>query len=335
MELQQVNGQQELTTKQNTVNFVHKVTDMAIRVFSMRMAAGKIKEELATEEKEEKRKVESAEWNLKIMNENLKSEEKDYKDNYSTYWKFSSWDGMKIGCFPTTVFILGLAISMGIFLSDGDLAARIVADSFIAAYALFLLIFHTVYIIKYVGSKRGQLRSIQYCKDRVKQASEDLKRQEDEYNSFLNATFANGLKRIEELNMAANEIDEMLLKCYALNIVKPDYRNLVCLLILDNIFMNDKADTMREAMLLCDAELRHNELVGKLNEVVRAMRTLSKRLQGIDRVMNSIDTNISHISQEARRMTAAQEQIVYATESIQQSAENTDFFIAQYRTGAL
>lgn len=335
MELQKVNGQQELTTKQNTVNFVHKVTDMAIRVFSMLKAAEKIKEELATEEKKEKRKVESAEQKLKEMNSYLIENEWEYKDHYSTYWKFSFEDGMRIGWFPTVICILGLVISMGIFLSDGDLAARIVADSFIAAYALFLLIFHTVYIINYLVGKRRKLSSLQSIKDKIKQASEDLKRQEDEYNSFLNATFANGLKRIEELNMAANEIDEMLSKCYALNIVKPDYQNLICLLILDNIFMNDKADTMREAMLLCDAELRHNELVGKLNEVVRALHTLSKRLQGLDRVMNSIDANISRVSQEAIRMADVQEQISYATESIQKSAENTDFFIAQHRAGAL
>lgn len=340
MELQPVNNQQEMAQKDFTVKFVHDITDMAVRAYTLKNAADKLREELAAEEKKLDPEIQKAKWGLEKENGNLQKSEREYKRNYRTYLSFFFHDPFhdgwaKIPILPTLIFAFGFSISMGLFVSNGDLPARIVADSFLAVYALFSFILHTVCIVNYKRRKKWKLSSIQLCKNRVNEAIENLKQMEDEYNHFIDVTFVNGLKRSEEMNEAANEIDEMLLKCYALNIVKPDYQNLVCLLILDNIFMNDKADTMREAMLLCDTELRHNELVGKLNEVVHALHTLSKRLQGLDRVMNSIDANISRVSQEASRMADMQEQISYATESIQKSAENTDFFIAQHRAGAL
>ena len=65
---------------------------------------------------------------------------------------------------------------------------------------------------------------------------------------------------------------------------------------------------MREAMLLCDTEIRHAELIGKLDQVVHALKALSSTMISMSSVLDGINTN--------------------------RSAENTDFYIAQKRAGA-
>ena len=142
-------------------------------------------------------------------------------------------------------------------------------------------------------------------------------------------------KIARQMEQDADTITESLKQCYELGVVRPSYRNLISVVILDDIFTNDKADTMREANLLCDTEIRHAELVGKLDEVVHALKALASSIQSMSHVLSAINTNVSLISQDVYRMSETQEEIKYATESVKKSADNADFYIAQKRAGSL
>ena len=179
----------------------------------------------------------------------------------------------------------------------------------------------------------------------LEKARDDAKQQYNDWEEALKEAGQELADAIEQekqvelmarrLEQDADRITENLKRCYELGVIMPSYRNLVSVVILDDIFTNDKADTMREANLLCDTEIRHAELVGKLDEVVHALKTLASSIQSMSHILSAINTNVSLISQDIYRMAETQEEIKYAADAIKSSADNADFYIAQRRAGAL
>lgn len=103
---------------------------------------------------------------------------------------------------------------------------------------------------------------------------------------------------------------------------------------------------MREAMILCDQALRHQEEMKGLNSILNMLSSIAGYMRELNETVRSINFNISMISQDVYRMAenqaqaqarneAMQERIAYAAESIKQSADNADFYIAQRRAGIL
>ena len=149
-------------------------------------------------------------------------------------------------------------------------------------------------------------------------------------------------EKVKELRSASEDITGKIQKCYELNVIKPAYRNFVCVTILNEIFLNDKADTMRDAMLLCDEVLRHQEEIAGLNHIVEALNSIANYMREIKHTLDSISLSVDMICKDVYSLADKQDEllksqrrIAYATESRQKSADNTDFYIAQKRAGAL
>ena len=98
---------------------------------------------------------------------------------------------------------------------------------------------------------------------------------------------------------------------------------------------NNFQDKRSEAILLCDTELRHYELINKLNDIYLSLKALASGIQRMNEVLEEINLNVRHISTDVFEMKQIGKDIAYVSESLKSSAENTDFYIAQRRAGAL
>ena len=151
------------------------------------------------------------------------------------------------------------------------------------------------------------------------------------------------------LERTAQKVEDNLMVSYELSVIPPNYRNMICTSIIDDVFINDKADTMREATLLCDTELRHADLIGKLSDISFALQRISTTLQSMNFLLCSINQNIITMrrdifdisltlnSIEAQNMDllVEAESTRYATESIKESMDNINHYIELRKGGLL
>lgn len=348
MELQ-ATGNQGITNRSAIAKFVHDVADMEVRVFTLRRAAKRIrkdvqkkKEELGTEIRNRENECEKISNKLKETNERAEKKKNELEKERKNSW----WLSIK------TAAIVGLAILpfIGMLISfDGvEKLFRgrehwLLISGYIVIFILMFILMlflsktdyaHQVkkYTSEYLPNLRNEINTIE--KEHAAAHQMVISAQTDLQN-FEHKTIPALFARAEALEKDAKLIEEKLRQCYELDIVKPSYRKLVCVVILDEIFTNDKADTMREAMLLCDTEIRHAELIGKLDEVIHSLKTLASTLQYMTHVLENINSNVSLISQDVYRIAESQDRIAYATESIKQSAANADYYIEQKRMGVL
>ena len=225
---------------------------------------------------------------------------------------------------------------MSSFLADLDFDVSLVLYFFVVASIELALVIIWLFVKK-IGQKKAFKNKSQKLEESENALVEEKKRLSQSEAELAEAVVVASTlnKRADELDSAADVIDEKLKICYSLGIIQHSYQNLVCVVVIDAIFINDKADTMREAMLLCDTELRHYELINKLDDIYHSLRALAMGMQRMSEILNSIDAGVNRIGDEVASMIKSQERIAYATESIKRSADNADFYIAQKRAGAL
>ena len=341
MEIRPIRGSGELSTKANMRKFVHHVADMEVRAFTMRETAAKCRAQAKnkTEEMTHARqrcldlrnRLKQAHMNAqKAMDEcTLKA----FRKKKRTAGRVFAHLGLHYFCGAATVMAVYSIAWEGFRLPGGIVAIMMVLSALV-----YLTLF---YIICFAISEKKYCQYILDLKEACDKAhAESL----DGERALQNAEqqLADAVKQEKEIGLAADRLEqgadtitENLKRCYELGVIMPSYRNLVSVVILDDIFTNDKADTMREANLLCDTEIRHAELVGKLDEVVHALKTLASSIQSMSHILSAINTNVSLISQDIYRMAETQDEIKYAADAINSSADNADFYIAQRRAGAL
>ena len=355
MELQ-ATGNQEIAQKEMVSKFVHDVADMEVRKFTLQEIVNKCRKDMPATEKNlsnryEKvlKEIESCRQNLAMTQSRMNNQHEWHPDTFIEYCRdvdsnkskkrLIGYGFLHFSVFVTIVSVLSVFETV---FSSKELSF-LQLGSFICYVMVYLGIWYLVRHHKYKKEREKQIKKYLQEKERwpevIISLNEQMTKKEKEQKEItaLLDYIREGdcRKTIEQIDATLAQINQNLQTCYSLNIIKPAYRNLISVVILDEIFANDKADTMREAMLLCDTEIRHAELIGKLDQVVHALKTLSATMISISSILNGINTNISLISQDVYKLSENQGRIAYATESLQKSADNTDFYIAQKRAGAL
>lgn len=82
---------------------------------------------------------------------------------------------------------------------------------------------------------------------------------------------------------------------YSVAVVPPDYRKMDCVYVLDQIFRNDLADTMREAVLLYEEHAFRGD-------VIRGMANIASQLNKLGGIMSSLRTDIDMIGRDVALM---------------------------------
>lgn len=84
-------------------------------------------------------------------------------------------------------------------------------------------------------------------------------------------------------------------KFYSVGVVPPDYRTMDCVYVLDQIFRNDLADTMREAVLLYEERAFRGD-------VIRGMQNISRQLGNLSSIMSALRTDINMVGHDLALM---------------------------------
>lgn len=170
-------------------------------------------------------------------------------------------------------------------------------------------------------------------------------------------------KQKEKLLELADRIKIKKEKIYSIGIVPRDYRSLDAMLMINSIFENDQADTMREATLLYDERLFRGEVLrgidniySMLGNLVCSMQAIENRLievrESVDKAcveLRTISNQIYNIEQRElehkervykilEKQVSLQEDILkqsestrYAMESLNYSSQKYDWYMEQYR----
>ena len=319
-----------LPSKQNIAAFVHGIAKMEVQAFTLRETAKKIQKEISEKESH--------------INHQLSATSKDLEEKKKIVHAISNERFLKEDGWPTlfqsllhgfliTFLIVWVAMIIGEYLlelpEDVALWYPIYASPIILLACqpiLWYISYHS-----YTKSKQKRLAEAQLTFEQANQTYMELletQRKTEKLRYAVDRKFA-------DLETAASYIEGRLRQCYDLNIIPPSYRQLVYVVLLDEIFINDKADTMRDAILICDTEVRHAELITKLDDIYHSLQALAEHIRGMGMLLNNIQANTCQISDHIVQMADDQQRIAYAAEAVQHTAENADIFMYQRRTGII
>lgn len=89
---------------------------------------------------------------------------------------------------------------------------------------------------------------------------------------------------------------------YSDGVVPVDYRTMDCVYVLEQIFRNDLADTMREAVLMYEERVFRGE-------IIRGMANIAAHIDSLSSVMSHLRTDIDRISRDVAIMREDMDQI--------------------------
>ena len=331
----------DMSTTKSLAQFVQSVTDMEIRAFTLDETAKSCREEAKKKEDKAASKVDERKRELAgceyYYNNSINS--RNEVDSFKKYCRHTKSAGRIVGFIFMHYFLGGFFFAFFATVitewSEWSAFNTLMGCVGIAIYfTAFTLIWAKV---KTKNHRKRLAECEQYvldCKNKVNEAKKAIHEAEKELHNQKNDNLAL-YQKADELDSASSTIRENLHQCYGLGIIPPSYRNLLCAIIINDIFVNDKADSMRDAILLCDSEIRHGQLIDKLDDIHHSLNTLAASIQSLASAVYDLNRNIEKISHEVCNMSDYQERITYATESIQQSAKNTDFYVTQKMYGGI
>ena len=135
-----------------------------------------------------------------------------------------------------------------------------------------------------------------------------------------------------------SEIEKNKQKLYSLNIVPPDYRELDCLIEFDQIFRNDLADTMREAVMIYERRVANGEIIQGIQKIYHMLGELVATMRNIESALYSIQSEVRLMSDDLFKFASSyeksQESLLsetraarYATEALQQTQERCEWYM--------
>ncbi|MBQ8382765.1 MAG: hypothetical protein IJX47_06125 [Clostridia bacterium] len=113
--------------------------------------------------------------------------------------------------------------------------------------------------------------------------------------------------QIDVLSSQRAQLYNSLKQFYDIGIVPPDYRHMDCVIMLDHIFRNNLADTMREAILQYEERVFRGEIVKGMDNIVAAIdrlsSTFSSSMSYLGSVVREVNTNVSNLSSDLYTLT--------------------------------
>lgn len=150
-------------------------------------------------------------------------------------------------------------------------------------------------------------------------------------------------------SMIRKNLDQL----YGYGLVPPDYRDYDCLLILDQIFRNDLADTMREAIKIYEERVFRGSVIRGMDRIVSMLGQLSSDMSAISLKLDMINNNVAHMSSDLNRFNeriasegaknrAATEDLIretqlgrYTNEKLLESNKRLEYYAEEYRMGRM
>lgn len=143
--------------------------------------------------------------------------------------------------------------------------------------------------------------------EREKEELEKEKKAFDEYVKKADELAAHAEYHREQLNKLHEKLKILNAnrdRFYSVGIVPPDYRTIDCVYVLDQIFRNDLADTMRDAVLLYEERTFRGDLIRGINNIVTHMDKLSSLLSGLRNDIKTIKLDVTEMCDNMEKIYA-------------------------------
>lgn len=109
-------------------------------------------------------------------------------------------------------------------------------------------------------------------------------------------------EQVENVKKDLEPLYRNRIKFYSDGVVPVDYRTMDCVYVLEQIFRNDLADTMREAVLMYEERVFRGE-------IIRGMANIAAHIDNLSSVMSRLRTDIDRISRDVAIMREDMDQI--------------------------
>lgn len=140
-----------------------------------------------------------------------------------------------------------------------------------------------------------------------------------------------------DLLVKADIIAKKKKQLYQLGIIPPDYRTLDACIMLNSIFKNDLADTMREAILLYEERVYRGEVLQGIEKIYQMLGQLAHSMKAIEDRLTSIKHSVDSIVEETRTISSqlynlekiTQESTRQIADEIQSAAQSNEQYQAE------
>lgn len=126
--------------------------------------------------------------------------------------------------------------------------------------------------------------------------------------------------QINELVNKRQQIQNNLRSFYSFGLIPPDYRTFDCVMMLDQIFRNDLADTMREAIKIYEERVFRGTVIKGMDRICSMLGHLSSEMSAISLRLDMINSSVVQMGEDLNRTN--QRLMNNQRELIEQSIKN-------------
>lgn len=314
----------ELTiTKENTARFVHNAVEMESAIFTIDRAIEECKRQKKKVLEDAERKEYEERTPIRERQANIAYWEKSKATCEDSYSSKGIGVALVIGCIIGAIIFPILSGNLSGILLGSFLGGTIVAGG--------KLMINTHKQNNYIADCDYKIsvlqKEIDYLEDKVKASKAEHNKQIRQPLSVLDS-------QIAELNAKRDQIQSNLSRFYDLNVIPPDYRYMDCAIILDQIFRNDLADTMREAVMLYEERVYRGEVIKGMDKIYSMLGNLSAGMVAIEQRLSSINSTVEVMSQDLERIVEGQKKQLRATDELIHETQMSRYANEQAATSA-
>ena len=144
----------------------------------------------------------------------------------------------------------------------------------------------------------SSVRELNITEKKIEELEKELERKKN--NLKVQTNKARTLEyRSSVLKKETQKLTKVLEQSYEQTGVVPiDYRYISCVLMIDYVFKNDLADTVREAIEYYETKVFRDGLFNKLDDIHNTLKIMSGKLSSMNSILRSIDSQVGALSED-------------------------------------
>lgn len=347
-------------SKADVASFVHDVAEIETAIFTLDKTVAEIKRKREEGRAKAQQKVQECETQRETALKELNSARYDQKAANSGFQISGfGWDEMKMIFFSIPIgigigialyIVVAFAMSLAIDIENVNFGRLALVFTFIVGPITGLIggIIYTIVDCSNISSissenKRKTAREVEKQEKEHQKAVQLYEASQNALSTYNAADAAVG-RTLTAIASRRKILQDRLRSMYALNIIPPDYRTMDCVLIFDQIFRNDLADTMREAVKIYEERVFRGEVIQGIQKIYDMLGTLNSHMAQIGRTLESVRDHVSFMSEDickladrAATITSNQERILeesqmnrYAIEEVKKSNERLEYYVRRW-----
>lgn len=334
-------------SKSEMVRFVHDVKELEVKARTLEDTAKECRKEVQRINEDHKKKKNKVEQELNSRKNDLNSLNQERKQKMASlkFWRdlliggiIAIIPGLILAAIVSSVLVEWMPMGLDNFYYsnyDGnywlytnpkgafydDVRSKVVGIVCVITIGI-------VFAVK--KHKRKKLEKM--LSDKEKQTRNRFLKIKDEWECVLreeveaNTQIARLEDYIKKLECASVEIRNHLAWLYSINIIPPRYQRFDCISIIDDLFINDQVDTMRDATLLCDERIHWGNVEDSLRELVQTLYCVREAMESIARDVSMMSQDLFRIAETQGEMLSEAKCTRYATEAVKRSTERLEFY---------